>query len=419
MTKQSKKFFLVFLIFWFTFAFFSCSSKNIVIWTDRAEVVSCAELFNSSSKNVKAVVVYKENLASSLPPAKDEEKPDILIGSMLKNSDMKRNFTPVNPILSRTKINPSSIYSPLLDYGKSGSKQYLLPVSFNVPAMIFDEVNSSLILENNSIEFSRVEEISSNFNEKNAHEIYTKMGFAPSWNQEFLYEYVKSHGAEIEEKGNAVTWKAENLENSVGNLKRWTSEKNTSTSAEQDFAFKYLYMPLQKQILSGKSLFAYTTSAKFFSLLPEQTFGIDFRWLSNGGKIFVEDEIVMLGVYRKSSNTQKAFDFINWLFKEETQKNLLERTQNMHLDITTFGIFGGFSSIKNVNEQIFPSFYKNLLGNLPDEKSLSCPEPLPPRWKSLKERVVLAFLTDATKTDSTTQPKTMEELLSSWRKQFN
>lgn len=415
--KQTQKFFFVSLIFSAVFTFFSCSSKKIVIWTDRAEVVSCVELFNLSSKNVKAVVVYKENLASALPPAKDEESPDILIGSMLKNSSVKHNFAPLEPVLGRTQVNPESMYSPLLEYGKSGKTQYLLPVSFNVPLVIFDEQKSAFVPESKNLEFSKLGEISAAFNEKNERGIFTKMGFAPSWNQEFLYEYAKSHGAEIKEKGNAISWNQVNLDAAAEKLKTWTSEKNASTSEEQDFAFKYLYMSVQKQVLSGKSLFAFTTSGDFFSLPSDQTFGVDFRWLSNSSKIALEDEIVMLGVYRKSTNTKNAFDFVIWLFKAETQKSILERNQNMHLDITTFGIFGGFSSIKNVNEQIFPSFYKNLLGNVPRENELVCPNPLPPRWKSLKERVVLPFLSDATKTDA--QPKTMEEFLSTWRKQFN
>lgn len=417
--KVSKQAVKIFSVLFASFLFFSCASKNIVIWTDRAEVVSCAELFNTTHEKLKAVVVYKENLAAALPPTNDEEKPDILIGSMLKNSDMKRNFAPLDSILGRSEVNPSSLYSPLLEYGMAGSKQYLLPVSFNVPAVIFDESKSALVSESSSLEFSRLEETSAVFNEKNSHEIYTKMGFAPSWNSEFFYEYIKSHGAQIKEKGNAFSWNKENLQKSVESLKNWTSEKNTSTSAEQDFAFKYLYMPVQKQVVSQKCLFAYTTSDKFFSLPLEQIAGIDFKWLSNDSKIYLEDDIVMLGVYRKSSCTQSAFDFIIWLFNEKTQKSLLERNQNMHLDITTFGICGGFSSVKSVNERILPSFYKTLLGNIPDENLIVCPESLPPRWKSLKERVVLAFLSDATKTDSATQPKTMEELMSSWRKQFN
>lgn len=390
-----------------------------MIWTDRAEIVSYAEYFNAAQDKAKAIVVYKENLAASLPPASDEKKPDILISPLLKNSRIKKNFAPLESILGRSQVDISLVYSPLLDFGKSDGKQYLLPLSFNLPAVIFDEAKSPLVSESGTLEFSRLEETSVVFNEKNSSGIYTKMGFAPSWNQEFLYEFVKSRGADIEEKGNAISWNQEKLSESVESLKNWTSEKNTSTSAEQDFSFKYLYMPVQKQVLSGKGLFAYTTSDKFFSLPQEQISGIDFKWLSNEGKIRIEDDIVMLGVYRKSSNTKNGFDFIIWLFNENTQKNLLERSRNMHLDITTFGICNGFSSLKSVNERILPSYYKNLLGNLPDEGTILCPEPLPERWKSLKERVVLPYLSDSTKTDSAVQPKTMEELLSSWRKQFN
>ena len=410
----------IFLLALFPSVLISCSlKKTVVIWTDRAEIVSYAEYFNAAQSKAKAIVVYKENLAASLPPASDEKKPDVLIGPLLKNSRIKKNFAPLESILGRFQVDISLVYSPLLDFGKSDGKQYLLPLSFNLPAVIFDESKSPLVSESGTLEFSRLEETSAVFNEKNKSGIYTKMGFAPSWNHEFLYEFVKSNGVGIEEKGNAIVWNGEKLSKSVESLKNWTSEKNTSTFDEQDFSFKYLYMPVQKQVLSGKCLFAYTTSDKFFSLPQEQISGIDFKWLSNGGKICIEDDITMLGVYRKSSNTKNAFDFIIWLFNENTQKNLLERTRNMHLDITTFGLCNGFSSLKSVNERILPSYYKNLLGNLPDEDAILCPEPLPERWKSLKERVVLPYLSDSAKTDSAVQPKTMEELLSSWRKQFN
>lgn len=400
-------------------SFFSCSSKNIVIWTDNAEVVSIAELFNASEGKTKAVVVYKENLPSSLPPANDEEKPDILIGTLLKNSNLKKNFAPLSPVLGRSKVNPANIYSPLLEYGKARSGQYLLPVSFNVPVMLFNEEEAGRIKEGSLLEFAEAGETASGFNEKNNHGIFTKMGFAPSWNVEFLYEYVKSHGAAVKEKKNAVSWKNENLETAVTALKDWTLQKNESTATEQDFAFKYIYMPLQKQIKSNKSLFTYTTSGEFFSLSQEESAGIDFKWLSNESKVYVEDDAVMTGIYKKSHNKNNAYAFITWLLDEKNQKFILERNEKMNLGTKTFGICGGFSSIKSVNERVFPVFYKNLLGNVPEESTIVSPEPLPPRWKSLKERVVIPYLLEAADTQAAVPAKTMEDYLSSWRKQFN
>ena len=92
------------------FSFLSCgSSSPVVIWTDRPEIVSYVEFFNVAQNKAKAVVVYKEKLASALPPAKDEQNPDIVIGSFLRNSRIKKNFSSLDRVFGRSKINPSSI----------------------------------------------------------------------------------------------------------------------------------------------------------------------------------------------------------------------------------------------------------------------------------------------------------------------
>lgn len=91
----------------------------------------------------------------------------------------------------------------------------------------------------------------------------------------------------------------------------------------------------------------------------------------------------------------------------------------MNLGTQTFGICNGFSSIKSVNERVFPAYYKNLLGNLPAETALVAPLTLPARWESLKERVIVPYLSDATNTDTEAAVKTIEERIITWRNQFN
>lgn len=398
----------------------SCSSSApVVIWTDRPEIVSYVEFFNVSQRKAKAVVVYKEKPAVSLPPAKDEQKPDIVIGSFLRNSRLKKNFAALDRLFGRDGIHPDFFYKSLLDYGTLNGRQYLIPVSFNIPAVFFSVQNSNLIPDTFFINSDTIRDIAAQFNAKNNHGIFTKMGFAPSWNVDFLYELAKNHSASFGEKGNLFLWNAEALEKTIAYIQDWSASKNDGTPAEQDFSFKYLYAPGYKQIDSGRCLFSYTTSDILFSLPEEQAESIDFRWFSENGKIFVEDELICLGLYRKSHNSDAASEFIKWFFSEATQKNLLERSVKMKLDTLTFGICNGFSSIRTVNERVFPAYYKTLLGNLPAEDSLEPPSVLPARWESLKERVVLPYLSEASRTDVKASCKSIEERLSIWRKQFN
>ena len=55
--------------------------NRIVIWTSCREFAQYIELFNRQHTDNCAILVYKENPALSLPPAKDENPPDIIVGS--------------------------------------------------------------------------------------------------------------------------------------------------------------------------------------------------------------------------------------------------------------------------------------------------------------------------------------------------
>ena len=419
-----KKFFrILFLLLLSNFSlltFLSCgSSTPVVIWTDRPEIVSYVEFFNVAQNKSKAVVVYKDKLAVSLPPAKDEKAPDIVIGSFLRNSRIKKNFASVDRVFNRRGINPSSIYAPLLEYGKVNGRQYLIPVSFNMPMMIFAQKNHDLIAESMLIDSDTIRDAAASFNQKSKDEVFLKMGYAPSWNANFIYHVAKMNGIEFTEKGNVFSWNSYALADTIEYIKKWSMDKNGGTSQEQDFSFKYLYAPSYKLVSSDRCLFAYIKSDDFFNISSEQTESIAFHWLGKGEKIFVNDDMTSLGLYRKTKNARAAYEFINWFFTESTQKNLLERAMRMNLDTQTFGICSGLSSIKVVNERVFPAYYKTLLGKMPAETALVAPLPLPSRWESLKERVIMPYLSEVTSTNSTAAIKSMDERISAWRNQFN
>lgn len=411
-------------IFIFCGLFFGCKTQDnspdtFIIWTDREEFVSYSELFNSIQDKTKAIIVYKKRLASSLPPAKDEEKPDLIAGSWLKNDSTRKLFRPLDSLLSKDSIDVSTLYAPLVEYGKIFGSQYLLPVSFNLPLFVFSSKNEDKIPNQHSLSLEQIKELAGDFNAVNKKGFYTKMGFAPSWDDEFLYEVAKKFGPCFKQKGNGFVWDEKKLSEAVKYIRAWTAEKNSSTTAEQDFEFKYLYTPKYRQIAEGRTLFSYITSSDLFKISFEQLGEVDFRWLSINGSIPAKDDIVSMAIYKHAKNPKQAENFIRWFFQEKNQKLLLERSAKMHLDTATFGIVSGFSTIKGVNERIFPTFYRNLLGNLPAEEKIAAPQAFPPRWQSIKERVIFPYLNNAIKTDSDKKNLTMESLLNTWSKQFD
>ncbi len=393
-------------------------TKPLIIWTDNPEIVSYVELFNSLHDNISAVAIYKQEAARSLPPTKDELVPDLVIASWLKNSMTRKYFAPLDYLFTEKSLNRSLFYKKIFEYGTINDKQYLIPVSFNLPTMIFSKKNELLIDSPHFLDLKQIKTNATKFNQKNQNGNITNMGYAPSWEEEFLYLVTKLYGTSYHEKGTSFIWNENAMEKAISEIKQWTITCNTDTTSEQNFQFRYLYMPNYKQIETDRSLFSYIPSNKLFMLTDDRLSEISFRWIEQDNKIPVEDDIITLGLYKKAEHTAQAEIFISWFMQVETQKLLIERTKNMKLDTVNFGIAGGFSSLRDVNEKYYPTFYRQLLGNMPPEEYLVLPNILPYRWESLKAHVIIPYLKDSTDTNSSKKNQSLETRISEWTKQF-
>ena len=302
----------------------------------------------------------------------------------------KSNYELKNTLFDGQGLIDSSIFYPqLFQYGNQDDNQYFLPVSFNLPAVIFSKKHEDMIPEDFILTTDQIRDTAALFNKQNDSGIYTSMGFAPSWDPEFLYLIARLKETNFRPFNNNFLWNSENLEDTVSYIKYWTETYNTSVQAEQDYEFKYLYTPPIKQIIADSCLFAYTTSAQIFSASEEDLQQIDFRWIHKDNNLPVEEDMLLLGIYKKASNFLGAETFISWLMKEETQQEIMTRMDSMNLNISHFGIAGGFSAIRSVNEIIFPQHYKILLGNIPAAEYIQPPTPLPSQWKNIKNQIKL------------------------------
>ena len=129
---------------------------RIVIWTSCREFAQYIELFNRQHKDNCAILVYKENPALSLPPAKDENPPDIIVGSWLRTDSPQKSFKSLDYLFDTKKLTSDVFYPQLLDSGKNRDHQYLLPVSFNLPAILFSTENKDLIPENYNLSLEQI-----------------------------------------------------------------------------------------------------------------------------------------------------------------------------------------------------------------------------------------------------------------------
>ena len=396
--------------------FFSCREEpqtRIVIWTSCAEFAQYTELFNNTHPGSNAVIVYKENPAQELPPAKDELPPDIVIGSWLRTDKTQKQFKSLDYLFDRQTISSSMFYDQLLEAGKVRKTQYLLPVSFNLPAVIFADSNSDYIKENYTLTLDQIKAAGLSYNEKNKKGAFSRIGFLPSANDDFLYLTTKLYGVDFREEKGQITWSDLRLRNAVNYDRDWINSTNDSAQEEQDFAYKYLFMPDYRQVTSGRTLLAYTTSDKMFGYMKSQELNIDYRWIIGDGFIPIEDSFLMTGIYSKSRNEQGATEFLSWFFNSENQRDILERKIEMNLNNEMFGIADGFSALRDVTEHILPIYYNQLLTNLPPAHLLKVPQKLPARWDSYKSVVVEPYLNAAITTD---EKVSISDYESEWRK---
>lgn len=394
-------------------------THRIVIWTNCSEFAQYAELFNKTHKKDAATIVYKENPALSLPPAKDELPPDIVVGSWLNTDDCKKNFKSLSYLFDRKRLTSDMFYPQFLEAGKdkvNNISQVLLPVSFNLPAVIFDKKNTSMISGNYTLSLEEIRSVGASFNKKKKNGNYTRIGFTPLSNEDFLYFASKIYGSDFRDEKGKILWDAEKLQASAEYLKDWIIKENQSTQTEEDFAFKYLFMPYYRQVSSDRTLFAYTTSNVLFKTMKDQHLHIDYRWLSQSSEIPMEDSFTMMGIFEGAENQVGASEFITWFFQSETQKNILERKEALNLDTATFGIAGGFSSIRDITEHVLPLYYTELLTNIPPSKQITVPQKLPARWESYRNLVVIPYLKSVITSEDPASIPSMEELESQWRK---
>ena len=387
--------------------------RRIVIWTSCAEFAQYTELFNSTHPGSNAIIVYKENPAQELPPAKDELPPDIVIGSWLRTDKTGRQFKPLDYLFDRQIISSSMFYTQLLDAGKVRRTQYLLPVSFNLPAVIFSNSNTDFITDNYTLSLDEIKTIGFAYNEKNTKGSFSRMGFIPSANNDFLYLTTKLYGVDFREEKDQITWSDLRLRNAVNYVRDWINTYNGSVKEEQDFAYKYLFMPDYRQVTSDRTLLAYSTSNNIFSNMKAQELDIDYRWIRGDDFIPIEDSFLMMGIYKKTQNEQGATEFLSWFFDSESQEAILERKLNMNLNNEMFGIADGFSSLRDVTEHVLPVYYNQLLTNLPPAGLLKVPQKLPARWDSYKTVVVEPYLSEAITTD---KKVSISEYETEWRK---
>ena len=146
------------------------------------------------------------------------------------------------------------------------NKQVLIPVSFNLPALMFRKGEVSYNISNFVLNEQNLIDISTDFNNKNS----SLIAFSPRWNSDFLVHIAALYGASfMETSSGRLSYNMENIEKSLSFVRNFI--KDTNRGIENDIAFedKYLYKPAENLIHEGKIFFFLYKPEKVLCHQPE------------------------------------------------------------------------------------------------------------------------------------------------------
>ncbi len=368
------------------------SHTKITLVTNRTELVEYSEAFNAAQEHYQAEIHYRERPSDSV--SKEEIPPDLVVSDCITGKTLLGKFHTLNNLLDKKNVTKDSFYPALLAMGQKDKQQMLIPLSFDLPLLMYD---NRLIGEENglfSLDLDKIREIGEKYNkQENGRTI--QMGFSPRWDPAFLYHAISILGADFTEGSNGpLSWNERGLRQAMAYIDDWSEKTNGGENTETFFAEKYLYDPPYRWASLGRVKFAYSKASDFFLLPENRRLSLDFRWVSLKGRITALECVLFAGIPLKARNPRGAEAFLLWLLDPGTQKKLLE--DGAKKTGRSFGIASGFSSIKKVNEREFPRLYPLLAGHTPPADILAFPPPLPGNWKDLKDGLLIPWMTKKT-----------------------
>jgi len=382
--------------------------QTVKLITDRPEMAAYVERFNARQTDVRVEILYDESPSQAAFAGRVAG--DVVIAQWLASPSIMAKFDSLADVVKPSRIDPAWFYPGLLAMGSRDNRPILLPLSFSLPAIVSYRPAVTADLPNLALPLDTMRAMGKAFNAagKNGP---TAIGFSPLWNSQFLFDAALLLGVRFRPGRNGqAAWDANALSRTVQLARSWIAEVNGGAAADKAFADRTLVQPAAKLLSAKKILFALMPFADYFSLPEEKRRNLEFRWLSDGKLIPVQDDVLFAGVLRSARNKGGARAFLEWFFSPQTQKSLLEVNQSRRIGV--FCIANGFSSFKSINEKDLPQKYPLLLGRIPPESLLVFPDTLPDGWPAVRDEVIGPWLSQSAAGEGR---QTLEMALSEWR----
>lgn len=389
---------------------YSCSAGNprvSVLWTDIPDISWYVEVFNASQKDHQILLEFQPHPEEAL--LSKSGKPDLVIGRWLSSRKVKAVFSPLNFLFERAAVTREQFYPDFLYLGMEGENQLLMPVSFNVPIIVYKTRGSPPFSQSLAVELPALRQMAAAFNSPPDKPV-RRMGFSPRWSPDFLWMLTTLQGSGWREGfSSELVWEESKLAASLDFVRGWIETDALGREKEAAFTQKY-FIGNPFTLLEQDRILAYPFNLRDFMIQPEaMTSGLDFRYPSWEDNIAVEDDLVFAGIPSGSPSRASAEGFLAWFLREETQRGLLEKARVERLP--SFGIAEGLSSLHRVNEKILPEQNPALIGRIPQLNYYLFPPPPPSQWSRLKSAAILPWLVSYTSGKS---QDTLASVLEKW-----
>ena len=383
---------LLLLLFLILTAFTSCPTtprSTVVLCTNQPEFTSYAESFNTSQDDYRVIISFNNSPHRTINHENSCEF-DLIIDSYLNSRIYLDRFASLEGLFLDGTLDEDRFYPTIFRQGRYENQQVLLPISFNLPAVMFDAETDLGETDNFMVTMEQIAELNKDFS-VSGEKGFTKLGLSLRWNPELLYlvSLLKETDFRESETG-TLLWNSRGLKEAVDYTRFWTYELNGGLAAEKEFEQKFMIEPPYKLISQDRILCYYRDLTEFYSIPPQKRDHLKIRWLAEDNRIPVLPGPLFAAIPHGAPGIVAAKAFLVWFLDPKNQEKLLEDTQYKRL--RTFGIAGGFSSLPAVNEQILPTYYPDLVGYIPTDEYLRFPRPLPREWPVIKEEVLLPWL---------------------------
>jgi hypothetical protein len=349
------------------------------------------EVFNASQSEYKVEILFDADLHALI--TEGETGADLVIGRGLAAPAVMGKLAPLDSLLETEDLGAEDFYEALLESGRSGDSQLLLPVSFELPLVVFDQRRLESIPDT-YFSPADIRERASQFDDPEA-EIYRKVGFSPTWETFFLYHVALLGGVSFSESQDGeIEWDRQLLDEIVKDLTGWLEELDRVRLTEFDDT--YMQIPDYQVLNDGRILFYVTTPREFLSIPPEKRTNLDFRWLGQADQLPVLEDLLFAGILRERRNRRGARAFMSWFFTADTQVILMGVNQYKRLT-GVYGLAGGLPALREVTlrELPKPEHYPVFVGHLPPEEYLKVQRERPDGWLGLRDTVVIPWMLEA------------------------